>query len=213
MKKRMNQKINILAIGAHPDDIEIGCAGTIMKYKEGGAKIFVMVMSDGSFGGHAGTRRREQELSAKIMKVDKIFWGGFKDTKLGYDIQDLINRVEIVLEQVKPSFIFANHPKDTHQDHRSLAAAVTSATRTTRNVLFYEVPTSIDFSPTVFVDISAFMDRKLEALNAHASQIDKTNITGLSISTIAKAAAHFRGTQGRVEYAEGFNPLRLFISI
>jgi len=205
--------MNILAIGAHPDDIEIGCAGTIMQYKESGAKVFIMVMSDGSFGGNAGTRRMEQELSAKIMKVDKIFWGGFKDTKLGYNIQDLINGIEIVLKKVKPSFIFANHPKDTHQDHRSLAEAVTSATRNARNVLFYEVPTSIDFSPTVFVDISPFMDRKLKALNAHASQIDKTNIPGLDISKIGRSAAYFRGIQGRVEYAEGFNPLRLFISI
>ncbi len=205
--------MNILAIGAHPDDIEIGCAGTIMKYKEKGAQVFIMIMSNGSFGGNAATRQKEQELSAKIMKVDKIFWGGFRDTRLGYNIQDLINGIEIVLKKTKPSFIFTNHPKDTHQDHRSLAEAVTSATRNSRNVLFYEVPTSIDFSPTVFVDISTFMDRKLKALNAHTSQIDKTNVAGLCISKIAESAAHFRGTQGRVEYAEGFNPLRLFISI
>ncbi len=205
--------MNILAIGAHPDDIEIGCAGTIMKYKERGAKVYIMVMSDGSFGGDSGTRKKEQELSAKIMKVDDIFWGGYRDTNIGHDIQKLISGIESVLKKIKPSFIFVNYPKDTHQDHRSLAEAVVSATRNARNVLFYEVPTSINFSPTVFVDISRFMKRKFRALNAHASQVDRTNIEGLCIMEIAEAAGHFRGIQGRVRYAEGFHPLRLFISI
>ncbi len=205
--------MNILAIGAHPDDIEIGCAGAIMRYKQSGAKVYVMIMSDGSFGGDADIRRREQELAAKIMKVDGIFWGGFKDTSLGYNIQELISGIEVVLKKIKPAFVFTNYPRDTHQDHRSLAEAVISATRNSRNVLFYEVPTSIDFCPTVFMDISQFMNRKLKALNAHSSQVDKTNVQGLSISEIARSAGHFRGTQGRVNYAEGFHPLRLFISI
>ena len=205
--------MNILAIGAHPDDIEIGCAGTLMKYKERGAEVYIMVVSDGSFGGDPEQRRREQDTSAKVMKVDKIFWGGYKDTSLSYDLQELIGSIEAIIKKIKPAFIFANYPKDTHQDHRALADAITSAARNARNVLFYEVPTSIDFSPTVFVDISGHMEEKLKALSAHESQMDKTNIEGLSILEIAKSAAHFRGTQGRVKFAEGFHPLRLFIGI
>ena len=204
--------MNILAIGAHPDDIEIGCAGTVMKFKEKGCGFYQMVMTCG-LGGDAEVRRQEQERAAKITGTDHLFWGRFKDTMLGADIRRLIDSIENVMKKTEPAFIFVNYPKDTHQDHRYLAEATISAARNTRNILFYEVPTSIDFNPNVFVDISQFMERKLEALIAHASQVDKTNIEGLSILDIAKAAAFFRGVQGRTKYAEGFCSLRLFINI
>ncbi|MBI5893790.1 MAG: PIG-L family deacetylase [Deltaproteobacteria bacterium] len=205
--------MNILAIGAHPDDIEIGCAGAIMKYRKSGHRVYLLIISDGSMGGNVKIRRKEQEDAARIMKVDKIFWGGFKDTGLENKGKELIDTIEGVLKKIKPTFIFVNYPKDTHQDHRLLADAAISATRHTRNVLFYEVPTSVDFNPTVFVDISKFMKKKVKALTAHVSQVHRTNIEGLSIIEIAKSSAHFRGTHGRVKYAEGFIPLRLFMNV
>ena len=204
--------MNILAIGAHPDDIEIGCAGTVMKFKEKDCRFYQMVLTCG-LGGDANVRRQEQERAAEVTRTDDLFWGGFKDTMLGVNIRRLIDSIENVMKRTEPTFIFVNYPKDTHQDHRYLAEATISAARNARNILFYEVPTSIDFNPNVFVDISQFMERKLEALIAHASQIDKTNIEGLSILEIAKSAAFFRGVQGRTKYAEGFSSLRLFINI
>ena len=80
-------------------------------------------------------------------------------------------------------------------------------------MLFYEVPTTNNFNPNVFVDIGTVLDKKMEALRAHASQIMKTNIEDLSILDIAKSSAHFRGVQGRVPLAEGFVSERLFINI
>jgi LmbE family N-acetylglucosaminyl deacetylase len=88
-----------------------------------------------------------------------------------------------------------------------------SATRYARNVLFYEGPTTVNFAPTVFIDIASEIDRKIDALNKHESQIGKTRIEGTPISEIAQASAHFRGVQGRVRWAEGFAPLRLFINV
>ena len=205
--------MNILAIGAHPDDIEIGCAGTVMKFKEKGCGLYQMVLTCGLKAGDAELRQQEQKRAAKITGADDLFWGGFKDTMLGANIRKLIGSIEHVMKKTEPTFIFVNYPKDTHQDHRYLAEATISAARNTRNILFYEVPTSIDFNPNVFVDISQFMERKIEALIAHTSQIDKTNIEGLSILDIAKAAAFFRGVQGRTKYAEGFYSLRLFINV
>ncbi len=79
--------------------------------------------------------------------------------------------------------------------------------------MFYEVPTTNNFTPNVFVDIGSVLDMKLEALKAHASQIMKTNIQDLSIIDIARSSAHFRGVQGRVALAEGFVSERLFINI
>jgi len=80
-------------------------------------------------------------------------------------------------------------------------------------VLFYEGPTTQNFSPQVFIDISDTLERKVEALTAHRSQIRKTNIEDLSIVELAHSTANFRGIQGRVKYAEAFHSLRLFINI
>ena len=94
-----------------------------------------------------------------------------------------------------------------------LAQAVMSATRYIRNVLFYEGPTTQNFKPHVFVDIFDTLDKKIEALKAHQSQVMKTNIENLSIVEVARSSANFRGIQGRVKFAEAFYSLRLFINI
>ena len=117
------------------------------------------------------------------------------------------------IAEVDPDFIFIHHFDDTHQDHRNLAKSTITATRYTRNVLFYEGPTTNTFTPTVFVDITHEEADKIAALEAHASQVSKTNIGDLSIVEVVHAAALFRGTQARVKSAEGFMPLRLFINV
>ncbi len=204
--------MNILAIGAHPDDIEIGCSGTLMKYRRNGAEIYLFITSDGSSGGDASIRRDEQMRSADIIGVKDVFWGGYKDTRIELN-KELIDKIEGCMANIKPNFIFVSNPEDTHQDHRNLTNAVLSATRYTKNVLFYEVPTSVNFNPNVFVDISDMFEDKIRCLEAHSSQVTRTHIEGLSILDIAKASAQFRGTQGRVRFAEGFSSLRLFINI
>jgi LmbE family N-acetylglucosaminyl deacetylase len=205
--------VNLLAIGPHPDDIEIGCAGAILKWREKGFKVYLMVMTDGSSGGNSSARRKEQERSAALLGAEEVLWGGFRDTDLEYQGKVLVDTIEKSLRKIQPAFVLVNYPEDTHQDHRALSAATISAARNSKNVLFYEGPTSIEFNPTVFVDISLCMERKMEALKAHESQIHKTNIDGVSILEIATAMAHFRGTQGRVRYGEGFQALRLFVNI
>lgn len=204
--------MQILAIGAHPDDIEFGCGGTLVKYCRQGHQVFLLVMTDGAGGGERELRHREQEASAEMLRVSKVFWGDYPDTALPLD-RRLIQRVESVIGEVDPDFIFVHYHDDTHQDHRHLATCTVTATRYTRNVLFYEGPTTQNFSPSVFVDIDSVIDAKVASLEAHASQVSKTNIEGLNIVDIARASAHFRGIQGRVRNAEGFVPLRLFINI
>lgn len=204
--------MRILAIGAHPDDIEAGCGGTLIKYARGGHRVFLMVMTEGEQGANRGVRKREQEKAAKFLRSEKVYWGGYADTEVPLD-RKLIKKIELVVKEVQPHFIFVHHPDDTHQDHRHLAMSTITATRYTKNVLFYEGPTSQNFSPTVYVDIDNVVDDKLEALQAHISQVKKTNIEGLAITDIIRSAAHFRGIQGRVKNAEAFLPLRMFINI
>jgi LmbE family N-acetylglucosaminyl deacetylase len=150
--------------------------------------------------------------SKKILSAEAVFWGGYEDSQLMVDTE-LISKIENVIKEVKPDFIFCNFLDDTHQDHRHLAQAIMSATRYIRNVLFYEGPTTQNFKPHVFVDIADTLEKKLQALKAHRSQVMKTNIEDLSIVEVARSSANFRGIQGRVKYAEAFHSLRLFINI
>ncbi|MBI4536532.1 MAG: PIG-L family deacetylase [candidate division NC10 bacterium] len=204
--------MRILAIGAHPDDVEFGCGGTLVKYAAQGHEVFLLVMTQGGGGGDAAVRQKEQEAAADILHVSKLFWGDYPDTALPLN-RELIQRLEAAIKDINPSFIFSHHPDDTHQDHRHLATCTVTATRYTRNVLFYEGPTTQNFSPSVFVDVDGQLPTKIAALEAHASQVTKTNIEGLSIVDFARASAQFRGIQGRVRNAEAFVPLRLFINI
>ena len=206
------ERVNILAIGAHPDDIEFGCGGTLIKYTQKGHRLFLLVMTQGGSGAQTSMRVQEQINSKKILGAEKIYWGGYEDTHLVVD-KELIGIVENVIQEVMPDFIFCSFPDDTHQDHRHLAQAIMSATRYIRNVLFYEGPTTQNFKPHVFVDIADTLDKKMEALKAHRSQVMKTNIEDLSIVEVARSSANFRGIQGRVKYAEAFHSLRLFINI
>ena len=206
------KKVNILAIGAHPDDIEFGCGGSLTKYSQRGHQLFLLVMTGGGSGAPSETRMAEQTAARQILGAKDIFWGGYQDTHLGVDAE-MIKKIESVIASVKPEFIFCHFPDDTHQDHRHLAQAIMSATRYIRNVLFYEGPTTQNFNPQVYVDIADTLEVKLEALRAHRSQVMKTNIEDLSIIEVARSCANFRGIQGRVKYAEAFHALRLFINI
>ncbi|MCP4681808.1 MAG: hypothetical protein GY864_05725 [Desulfobacterales bacterium] len=205
--------MNILSIGPHPDDIEIGCAGALIKYAQKGHNVFLLVLTKGEKGGGEETRSKEQMEAARIIGARDVFWGEFKDTELLDKGNRMIHAVEHYIDLLGPDFIFVNFFDDTHQDHRAVNRAVLSATRYVKNVIFYEVPTTKNFTPNIFVDISSVMDKKLKVLESHASQITRTNIQGLSVMDIAGASAHFRGVQGRVALAEGFISERLFINI
>ena len=204
--------MQILAIGAHPDDIEFGCGGTLIKLSKRGDKIHFLVLTEGGAGeALPSIRRKEQERSASYLKA-KIFWGGYKDTEVPSG-KVLIIKMEKVIKKVKPDIIFCNYPDDIHQDHRALANACYSATRYAKRVAFYEVPATHHFEPEVFVDITPVMDRKLTLLKLHASQVNKTRVSNLTILESVSSCASFRGYQARVRYAEGFRPLRYLMGI
>ena len=176
--------MNVLAIGAHPDDVEYGCGGTLTKYAQRGHEVYLFVASDGALGGDRAVRRREQEESAVVLGARKVFWGGYDDTEIPLN-RELIANLESVIRDVRPSMIFVNFPDDTHQDHRHLAQAATSATRYVPNFLFYEVPSTQNFAPNCYTDIAKVLDKKLASLESHRSQVSKTNIEDLTILELA----------------------------
>lgn len=201
--------MNILAIGAHPDDLEFGCGGTLLKLsqsKKNNIALFVFTKGEGC--GSRIKRQSEQEKAGRILHAKRIYWGGYRDTHIPID-KGPISQLDRVMATFNPHLIFVNYSEDSHQDHRAVAACTVSATRYIPNVLMYEVPTTNGFNPSVFVDITHIIDEKLRLLEAHKSQVFATRIAGLSIADAASSCANFRGYQARVKYAEGFVPIRL----
>ena len=204
--------MNILAIGPHPDDIEFGCGGSLLKYAQSGNNVYLMILTDGGYGGAPEIRKREQEEAVKFIGAKGLFWGGYRDTELGCS-RELINKIDNVIAEVKPEVVFLNFWADVHQDHRAGAQAAVSATRYIKEVLFYEVPSTQHFEPDIFVDIQDVLDKKLQLLGLHSSQVNRTRIENLTIQESARSCANFRGFQGRVRYAEGFKSVRMLREI
>ncbi len=204
--------INILAIGPHPDDIEFGCGGTLLRYGQAGNELFQLILTDGCVGGDPAIRKREQEEAATALGVKRIIWGGYHDTEL-HDDRILIRTIEDAVNAVSPDIVLVNHFDDSHQDHRAASRAAIAATRNVKEVIFYESPTCMNFIPDIFVDVTDILSEKIKLLELHASQIERTSIENLKITEIAKAYAIFRGVQGRVHYAEGFRGLRVLRNI
>jgi LmbE family N-acetylglucosaminyl deacetylase len=204
--------MNILAIGPHPDDIEIGCGGTLIKYAQAGHAVSLFVLTDGSYGAEPSVRKQEQEEASKYMGAKGLYWGGYRDTELACS-RELIVKIDSVIDQAKPDVVFLNFWADVHQDHRAAAQAAVSATRYIKEVMFYEVPSTQHFEPDIFVDIQDVLDKKLHLLGLHASQVNKTRVENLNILESAQSCANFRGFQGRVKFAEGFKSVRMLREI
>ena len=206
--------MNILALGAHPDDIEIGCGAALLKFARAGHKVYLYIATYGERGGDRITRKQEQIESAEYLGVEKIFWGEFPDCQLPLS-RHLITNIENVIHEVNPDYIFVHYNEDTHQDHRMLATATLSATRYIPNFLFYECPSTLNFSPNVYMDVEDCIEGKQVLLEKHASQVRKVHaaMPDISIMDIAISSARFRGIQGRMKIAEAFKSVRLFIDV
>lgn len=199
----MNVK-SVLAIGSHPDDVELGCAGAMLAHHEQGHRTAVLVMTGGeqSRTYSSQTRLEEQVAAAKRMGAE-LYWGGFVDCAVPDD-HFTIDRIEAVMDEVRPDIIYVHAPDDAHQDHRTVSLAAVSAGRRTCRILFYQSPSTTGFEPTVFIDIRDQLGGKLAALECHSSQIDAESI---QLDAVAASARHW-GAFARITLAEAFVPVR-----
>ncbi|HEV8295719.1 MAG TPA: PIG-L deacetylase family protein [Acidimicrobiales bacterium] len=194
----------MLAVGAHPDDIELGCAGTLLRHRARGDDITLLVMTTGERGPqNVESRILEQEAAAELLGA-RLLWGGFADGEVPED-RDAITMVQAAFDHCAADIVYTHGLRDTHQDHRATGAAVLSATRRTSRVLQYESPTSIDFRPTVYVDVAAELEAKMDAIRAHISQVLKNGLVDLEA---LEAQARYHGFRARVRYAEAFETER-----
>ncbi|MHA1286376.1 MAG: PIG-L deacetylase family protein [Candidatus Thorarchaeota archaeon] len=196
----------ILAIGAHPDDIELGCGGTLKLFSsKPECSVYALVLSDGEMGGRPGDRRKETLESTGILDIEEVLFGDLPDTKIGEGIET-ISVIEDVVERIKPDLILTHSPKEGHQDHRNTALATYSAGRNVTSILSYETPSNLlYFSPQYFVNIEDSIDAKIESLKKHYTQSDKDYLETQAILGLAK----YRGYQANVNYAEAYEVYRI----
>jgi len=194
-----------VAVGAHPDDVELGCGATLLRHVARGDDVTILVMTAGQRGLVAGmSRLREQEDAAARLGVGLV-WGGFDDGSVP-DGPDAITVIDDVLASSRAEVLYTHALRDTHQDHRATAVASLAAARRIPTVLQFETPSSQGFEPAVYVDVADTLDDKLAALRSHLSQVLRRGPVDLEA---IEAQARFRGSQGRVRYAEAFEASRL----
>lgn len=204
----------IIAIGAHPDDIELGCGASIAKLSNEGFNIFAIVLSHGAKGNPFKQNRIEETSKAlKLLGVKKTFILDFIDTQLSLQLNEIISALEDVLKQVSTECtidrIYTMFKDDSHQDHRAAFDASIVAFRTIKQILCYETPSSrAFFNPQIFQNFDeTFLIKKIDSLKLHESQIHKNYMC----ANLIRSTAVFRGQQAGFQLGEGFVPYKIVL--
>lgn len=225
--------MRVLAIGAHPDDIECACAGTLAKCVKRGDEVTVCHLSDGDLGhviippDELREMRKKEAKTAGALAGINVIWGGFHDLDIFADNREARDKVVQVIRDIDPDFIITQNPDDYMPDHTATAKLVFDASfaatlpnypgnngRCARLVPIYYMDTlaEVNFKPMEFVDITEEIDLKLRMLNCHESQIvwmrdhDHIDFPDM-IRTISK----YRGYQCGVPYAEAFRRCQTYL--
>tara|TARA_B100000989_G_C19478972_1_gene444246 strand:+ start:399 stop:1013 length:615 start_codon:yes stop_codon:yes gene_type:complete len=200
--------MNYLAFGAHPDDLEIGMGGTLAKLAANKKNNVTGVIA--TLSSQESERKQEQINAAQILGIEielleidfhKLFSSRF-----------MVKTIDNLIEKYKPDVIFTHWNHDSHQDHNVLTDGVIAATRKNKcSVFMYEqtLPGGVvteSFRAQAYVDITGFIEKKIDSVDAHKTQISKNNkwwLNGI------KGRAMYRGNQIGIEYAEAFEVIKL----
>jgi len=191
-----------LAVGAHPDDIEIGCGGTLLKHVDAGDEVHALVLTAGEGGGATpSVRKSEARAAAEVMGYASLTFGEVSALELSYVRQAWNEIIERVIDERSPCRAYIHTRHDRHQAHRAAAECSLIATRSVNDVLSFELPSTMhDFMPNLYVALSADnMRRKLKAIAAHASQAGKLYMDPKYVEARAYAWATRAGCREAVE--------------
>jgi LmbE family N-acetylglucosaminyl deacetylase len=218
--------VQILALGAHPDDVELFCAGTLAHYARQGARLTVAVLTNGELGSRtlppaetAALRKREALRAAGVLGAE-LLWLGQPDGFL-YDTPQTRTQVVDVLRRTRPDVVFAHHPDDYHPDHRAVARLASAARllarepalgtgypATDRVAPLFSMDTLLGTNagpPDLWVDITTTMDVKEAMLAEHLSQnSSRKQRKGADFVDLTREQAARRGRECGVRYAEAF---------
>jgi LmbE family N-acetylglucosaminyl deacetylase len=206
---------NILAIGAHFDDIELGIGGTIIQHIKNGDNVIALVVSPSGYSNPEGkvvrenkTATEEGKKAMEILGVKNLTILDFETFKIE-DNDELVAAILKVIEKEEIDLVYTTWYGDAHRDHRNLSKATIMATRHVPNVLMYCInwyESFHSFKPRIFSDITGVFDRKKDAINAHKSEVERVKDSWIKF---IDASSNFYGLKAGVERAEGFEVIRL----
>ena len=222
--------MNILAIGAHPDDIESSCGGTLAKYAKMGHKVFTATATNGNIGSAtlpmdeiAAIRKEEARRAAAHIGAEYICLD--YDDEMFYEDKNARLKFIDLVRYCKADVILTHNPKDYNPDHEltskiinDIAVMIPIAKIQTRNAPYDKIPIiayfepvyGLGFIPTHYVDITDTMETKMAMLREHQSQVSwmqdnyKDTVGDKDFFENYYTIAKYRGIQCGVEYAEGF---------
>ena len=195
-----SQGETVLAVGAHPDDVEIGVGATLAAHAASGDKVVILTLSGGAVGGEADVRRHEALAAAGVIGA-RLFLHDFPDTRID-PAAGVITAIEETIALIQPTIVYTHSSHDRHQDHRAVHEAVQVAARRIPFVGAFQSPSStIDFRPSRFVPVDGFVEKKLEMLAAYASQAHRDYMAPDLVRATALYWGRF-GTGGAVEPLE-----------
>ncbi len=204
--RKSDRREVVLAIGAHPDDVEIGCGGILVRHSALGDQVYVLTLSGGEVGGVVSERANESRHAAELMGA-RLFLSELADTQINVsDGGVVIGAIERVIKRVRPTIIYTHSHNDVHQDHRNVHDATLVAARNVQRVYCYQAPSaSIDFRPTRFVGIDDWIERKIEVIGAYGSQV---KIRRYLQEDLLRATARYWSRFGSTHYAEPLEVVR-----
>ena len=225
--------MNVLAIGAHPDDIEIACAGTLAKCAKRGDRVIVAHLCKGDLGhviippDELTIMRENEAKKAGSLAGIEVISGGFGDLDIFSDNKESRDRVVDIIRYANPDVIITHAPDDYMPDHTAVSKLVFDASfsATLPNykskiaepaklvpIYYMDTLAGVNFNPTEYVDITEEIDLKLKMLNCHESQIvwmrDHDHI---DFPDMVKTCSRYRGYQCGVDYAEGFRQCHVYL--
>jgi LmbE family N-acetylglucosaminyl deacetylase len=223
----MTARRNILVVAAHPDDEVLGCGATMARLAGEGHAVHVLILADGessrirtdmrAAADLVGERNAAAAEANRILRTASVTIHQLPDNQMdSVPLLDVVRLVEAAVARCQPDTVFTHHAGDVNVDHRVVHEAVLAACRPVpghpvRNLYFFEVPSSTewrppgsatDFAPSVFVDVSAVLAQKLEALGAYRAELREFPHPR-SLRAV-EALARWRGATAGVEAAEAF---------
>ena len=201
----MTKTKKALVIGAHPDDCALGAAGFSVLLRRSGWHVTFLTMTDGELGGQPVVRLEEERISAAILGVDLDF-GHLADGSMNG--RQTVEVLEAKLDAHTPDLILTHAPTDSHADHRVLSDSLVSAARRHPSVLFFEGPSTLQFSAALKIDVARTWDLKVKSLLAHASQRERVRtVEWAEAAGRHRAWPHYRGV------CEAFSPVRMDLEL
>jgi len=224
-----SEKLRVLAVGAHPDDLENACAGTLAKFAQAGHHVVMCYVCKGDAASYelspeeiAALRAREAKEAADVIGAELIAGLGLGDSQVYVNEANTLLFIDLI-RRTKPDLIITHNPEDYLQDHMNTSRLVFEASlfSSTANIksqypahpvippIYYMEPYgSLNFQPVEYVDITDVIAIKREMLSKHRSQLDfMKRHYGDDMLERMEAVARFRGIQANVRYAEGFIPM------